>query len=101
MIRVEDWDATNGPMTETVLRQGYLGEDRIRVSKHVYPAGVLVSGSMLAGRCFVLKGSCCYTFSKEEPLTLRNGQYADFPQGPYSVQAVDGADAEVLMVWRW
>jgi mannose-6-phosphate isomerase-like protein (cupin superfamily) len=81
------------------LRERYSPPDRFRVSEYVYPTGTETTSSMLAGKCFVLAGTLVFEFPTFE-VTVRQGEFADLPQGTHQLRVVGEQDAKLIFVWE-
>ncbi|MEM9360740.1 MAG: hypothetical protein AAGB04_31585, partial [Pseudomonadota bacterium] len=69
-----------------LLRAKFAPPQKFRVSEFKYAAGVKYNGSMLPGKCFVLKGNVTYQYDNYE-IHLAEGEVGQLPQGSYTAIA--------------
>ncbi len=91
------WSNAEVPISESAVRDLYRPPGKFRLAVHSYPRGTAFSGSQRAGTCYVLKGSCQYSFA-HAMARLRRGDIADLPAGDYQLDAME--DVVVLMAWE-
>ncbi len=91
------WDSSQGPISETAVRALHQPAGRFRVSVARYPKGSKFEGRMRAGTCYVLEGSCCYTFP-DAVAKLSSGDIATLPAGDFLFEAHE--DVVLAQVWE-
>jgi mannose-6-phosphate isomerase-like protein (cupin superfamily) len=84
---------------EASVRSAFQPADKYRISRRHYPPETSFGGTMLRGTCVVLRGQCRFSFGQSS-VTLRSGQFAEFPSGPYQLAVEGGGDLEIVLVWE-
>lgn len=82
-----------------VLRAKFSPPQKFRVSEFKYPAGENYGGSMLSGKCFVLKGNVTYHYD-ECDIHLVEGEVGQLPQGSYNANVGEDSELEFVVVWE-
>lgn len=96
--KVQQWaDHFDGEMTEARIREMF-GAGTHKVSKNAYPASAKFSGTMVAGKCFVLDGACTYIV-KGERVTIKSREFADLPQGGYEFEVPSNQAVSLVKVF--
>ena len=76
----------------------YVPTEYFRISRFEYPPGAAFAGRALAGRVYVLSGSCAFTFHKTQ-LSLNAGKSANLPAGTYEFRTVGDTSVDLVRVW--
>ena len=97
-MKLYNWDQVE-PMTEATVRTMHSSIDKFRIIKRQYKKGARFSGSMRAGRCYVLEGECRYIFEGIE-IDIPATQYADLEQGSYDFEVLGDANVVLIKVWN-
>jgi len=84
------------PLTEDAIRAAHQPKGHFRVRCAKYPPGTRFSGSMRAGRCYVIRGACRYDFGDRVELTA--GQFADLPEGGYELEVLGNEAVDLVLV---
>lgn len=96
---ISSWnEAFDGVPSEHTIRNRY-DSNKYRVSKYAYPKGTMFPGTMKSGTCFVIEGECRHSFN-DFTVSLKEGEYADLPNGSYEFQVLGDADAVIVLVWK-
>lgn len=98
-VIAQSWTARyDAELDEVSVRSAFQPAEKYRVSRYRYPAGTIMNGSMIRGTCVVLRGQCSFSF--EQSVRLRAGQFAELPGGPYELVADGDTDLELVLAWQ-
>ena len=98
-IFASNWsDLFSGEPSETAIRN-YYSSTEYRISKQSFPRNIKLPGKMIPGICFVLEGSCVYTFNNFSVL-LNAGQFCELPGGQYEIEVLGERDFASVLVWK-
>ena len=86
-------------MTASAIRAKHSPAGMYRVSQKQFEKGTRFSGSMRAGRCYVLDGQCCYKYEGAEVM-VRTNEYVDLDAGQYEFKVPGDTDVVVIKVWK-
>lgn len=99
MLIAQSWTADHdAELDEASVRAAFQPAERYRISLYRYPTGTRFGGTMIAGMCIVLRGQC--TFSFEQSVRLRAGEFAELPGGSYQLVADGDIDLELVLAWE-
>jgi hypothetical protein len=98
ILELARWPAARGPLSEEAVRGLHLPNYRHRFGVQKYPSGTAFAGRQRASTCYVLSGSCEFTFG-ERSILLRSGDVGALPAGDFTFRVVDRSDVLLLCVW--
>lgn len=99
MLIAKSWAANyNAELDEASVRSAFQPAEKYRISRYRYPAGTIMNGSMIKGTCVVLRGQCSFSF--EQSIRLRAGEFTELPGGPYRLVADGDGDLELVLAWE-
>lgn len=100
LISKSSWKDDYGETIDVdTLRTKFSPPEKFRVSEFKYPAGGNYGGSMLSGKCFVLKGDVTYHYDGYD-VHLVEGEVGQLPQGSYTADVGEKSDLEFVVVWE-
>ena len=92
------WSEARGPLSEEAVRGLHLPNYRHRFSLRKYASGTGFAGRQRASTCYVLSGSCEFSFG-ERSIALGAGYFAALPAGEFTFRVVDQSDFLLLCVF--
>jgi hypothetical protein len=92
------WQGADAELGLPAIRLLHLPANRHRVSLQREPRGATVVGTMRAGTCYVLAGSCTFACDGTT-VALARGDIADLPEGEYAYATTSDEDAVLVKAW--
>lgn len=98
---VSSWKniAANEQSLDAYLAEHFGDKSKFRISKRIYRAGDRNTGGMVSAICFVLHGSCRYTFGDTQ-LDLTEGDRCELPEGRCSFEVLGDGGCTTISVLR-
>lgn len=99
-LPTQPWSPDWGRISEEAVRRLHRPNYRHRFSvHHKYPPGTAFSGRQRAGTCYVLDGSCEFTFG-DQRATIDAERFAKLPAGDFSFRVLGNSEVCLIKVWE-
>ena len=85
-------------LTLDAIRAMHSPASHYAIRPNRYDAGVAVSGRSMAGRLYVLEGSCSRTVGPWTAM-LRKGMFVDYSAGAYEFKVLGMSEVRLVNVW--